>query len=75
MSQELNASPGKLVALKCDVRNEDQIKTMFEMVKVKYGGIDVCINNAGLAHAAPLLSGGATEDWRDMLEVRLCMII
>ena len=43
---------------------------MFEMVKVKYGGIDVCINNAGLAHAAPLLSGGATEDWRDMLEVR-----
>ena len=38
------------------------------MAKEKYGGIDVCVNNAGLAHQAPLLSG-STDDWRDMVEV------
>ena len=42
---------------------------MFEQIKKQYGGVDVCINNAGLGHDAPLLSG-ATEHWRNMLEVR-----
>lgn len=36
----------------------------------KFGGVDVCVNNAGLAHDAPLFSG-ETESWREMLEVRL----
>ena len=39
------------------------------MAREKYGGVDVCVNNAGLAHEAPLLSG-STDDWRDMIEVR-----
>ena len=34
----------------------------------KNGGIDVCINNAGLGEAAPLLSG-ETDQWRKMLDV------
>ena len=34
-----------------------------------FGGVDVCVNNAGLAHDAPLFSG-TTSDWKEMLEVR-----
>ena len=34
----------------------------------KNGGIDVCINNAGLAVAAALLSG-ETDQWREMFDV------
>ena len=41
---------------------------MFAEIKEKYGGVDVCINNAGLAHLAPLLEG-KTEDWKHMFEV------
>lgn len=66
MSKELNG-PGKLVAMKCDIRKEE-IKSIFATITSLYGGADVCINNAGLAHNAPLLTG-ATEEWRDMLEV------
>jgi len=55
--------------MKCDVRNEEEILAMFEKIKSQFGGVDVCINNAGLAHDAPLLSG-ATSDWRNMMEVR-----
>ena len=59
---------GKLVAVKCDVKKEEDIKATFEVAKKEFGGVDVCVSNAGLAHNAPLLSG-STEDWRDMLEV------
>lgn len=57
--------------VKCDVAKEDEIKAMFDMAKMQFGGVDVCVNNAGLAHDAPLLSG-TTEDWRNMLEVVSC---
>ena len=41
---------------------------MMSAIKSQFGGADICINNAGLAHNAPLLSG-STEMWREMLEV------
>ena len=62
------AGGGKLVAMKCDVCNEDEIKSVFSSAKDQFGGIDVCINNAGLAHNAPLLTGD-TKDWKNMLDV------
>ena len=61
---------GKLLAVKCDVAKEDEVKAMFAAAKAQFGGIDVCVNNAGLAHDAPLLSG-STDDWRNMLEVSM----
>ena len=57
--------------MKCDVAKEDEVKAMFATAKAQFGGIDVCVNNAGLAHDAPLLSG-STDDWRNMLEVSNC---
>ena len=46
---------------------------MFAEIKEKYGGVDVCINNAGLAHPSTLLEG-KTEDWRHMINVRLLYV-
>jgi NADP-dependent 3-hydroxy acid dehydrogenase YdfG len=43
---------------------------MFKMIKQNLGGVDVCVNNAGMANAAPLLSG-ETNDWREMIDVSL----
>lgn len=59
---------GKLLALKCDVTKEEEIKEVFKKAQAEFGGVDVCVNNAGLAHNAPLLSG-ATSDWKNMLDV------
>lgn len=41
---------------------------MFSAIKTLHKGVDVCINNAGLAHSEPLLSG-KTEGWRNMIDV------
>ena len=62
------------MAVKCDVSKEDEVKAMFAAAKAEFGGVDVCVNNAGLAHDAPLLSG-STEDWRSMLEVRNFVVV
>ena len=59
---------GKLLAIKCDVRQEDEIKAAFKKAVEVFGSVEVCINNAGLSHSALLLSG-STGEWRDMLEV------
>lgn len=41
---------------------------MFSAIKTLHQGVDVCINNAGLARPEPLLSG-RTEGWRTMIDV------
>ena len=68
LAQELSTTGGKLVAMKCDVSKEEDILAMMSAIKSQFGGADICINNAGLAHNAPLLSG-STEMWRQMIEV------
>ena len=59
---------GKVVAVKCDVRREEEVVAMFEKAVRELGGVDVLISNAGLANNEPLLTG-STAGWREMLEV------
>ncbi|KAM9853841.1 dehydrogenase/reductase SDR family member 11-like [Aulostomus maculatus] len=61
---------GVLVPFKCDLTVEEEIVTMFSAIKAQHKGVDVCINNAGLAHPDPLLSG-KTSGWRNMLDVNI----
>lgn len=59
---------GTLIPYKCDLSNEEEILSMFSAIKTLHKGVDVCINNAGLAHNEPLLTG-KTEGWRNMIDV------
>lgn len=43
---------------------------MFQTIKDKFGGVDVCINNAGLAFNGSLLDGDV-EKWRTILNVNV----
>jgi len=70
LADELADAPGELLVAQTDVRDETQILGLFETIRERWGGVDVLVNNAGLGHAAPLLSG-ETEHWRDMLEVNV----
>ena len=54
----------------CDIRDEARLLEVFADVRQRHGGVDVLVNNAGLGHAAPLMSG-ETEQWREMLEVNV----
>jgi NADP-dependent 3-hydroxy acid dehydrogenase YdfG len=60
----------RVLPIGCDLRDPAAIARLFEEVRARGGGVDVLVNNAGLGHAAPLVSGD-TEHWREMLEVNV----
>ena len=49
---------------------------MFETIKSDpdLGGVDVCVNNAGLGHDDSLLEG-KTSYWREMFDVRVNLFV
>ena len=49
--------PGEMLPVRCDVTNESEVLDMFKVIKEKFGKLHICVNNAGLGHDAPLLSG------------------
>ncbi|XP_056330516.1 dehydrogenase/reductase SDR family member 11-like [Danio aesculapii] len=61
---------GALFPYKCDLSVEDEVLSMFSWIKTQHKGVDVCINNAGLALPEPLLNG-KTSGWRTMMDVNV----
>ena len=45
-AKEIEALGGKALAIVCDIRFEEQVKSAIEKVIQKFGGIDILINNA-----------------------------
>jgi NADP-dependent 3-hydroxy acid dehydrogenase YdfG len=60
----------ELLGVPTDLRDEASLAALFATVRARWGGVDVLVNNAGLGHAAPLVSG-ETARWREMLEVNV----
>ncbi|XP_022408388.1 dehydrogenase/reductase SDR family member 11 [Delphinapterus leucas] len=63
--------PGTLTPYRCDLSNEEDILSMFSAVRSQHSGVDICINNAGLARPDTLLSG-STSGWKDMFNTPHC---
>jgi NAD(P)-dependent dehydrogenase (short-subunit alcohol dehydrogenase family) len=60
----------QVMAVKCDVTSEDNVREIFEAVLGKWGGLDILVNAAGVAPAGPLVEM-PVEKWRLALEVNL----
>ncbi|XP_053423962.1 dehydrogenase/reductase SDR family member 11 isoform X4 [Nycticebus coucang] len=59
--------PGTLIPYRCDLSNEEDILSMFSAIRSQHSGVDICINNAGLARPDSLLSG-STSGWKAMFD-------
>ncbi|XP_048763448.2 uncharacterized protein LOC125671651 isoform X3 [Ostrea edulis] len=70
LATECMALPGSIIPIKCDLRIREDIETMFCVIKEKLMGVDVCINNAGLALDAPIIDGGY-DAWEEMWHVNV----
>ena len=64
----MEGEKGSLLAIRCDVSQENEVTAMFEKVTSQWGGVDILVNSAGLSHAAPLAEGDYSS-WRHMLDV------
>ncbi|KAL5016050.1 hypothetical protein ScPMuIL_005639 [Solemya velum] len=70
LADDVSDGPGEVFPVKCDLRNMVEIHEMFAEVKEKWGGVDVCVNSAGLALDAPIIEGD-TEQWDNMWQVNV----
>nr|HET6903166.1 bifunctional aldolase/short-chain dehydrogenase [Ktedonobacteraceae bacterium] len=59
---------GRAIAVKMDVTNEESVRVALEEAALAFGGIDVIVNNAGLASSAPITETSLAE-WNKNLNV------
>ena len=58
-------------ASRCDVSDERQVSQLFEEVKANLGGLDVLINNAGIAGPTCGVEEILGQEWRQTVDINL----
>ena len=51
---EIEAAGGKALPIQCDIRFEEQIEAAVAATIAKFGGIDICVNNASAISLSPI---------------------
>lgn len=57
-----SAGAGRALGLAMDVTSEASVRAAFEETVLAYGGLDIVVSNAGIAHSAPV-ADMALADW------------
>ena len=57
-------------AIGADVTDPDQVLAVFEQVRIRFGGLDLLFNNAGLGISAGF-EASKPADWKKMIDVNL----
>lgn len=60
-----------LVARKCDVSSEEDIKNTFKWIEENYGGVDVLINNAGIVCPKAIVEEGNSDLINQTIDVNI----
>ncbi len=68
--KEIKELGSDAIAIKCDVSNEDQVKSMINQAINKFGKIDILINNAGVAFDISFTNKTAKQ-WERTLYINL----
>lgn len=62
---------GEAIFIKCDVTNEEQVKSMIEQTLETYGRLDFAHNNAGFGAPNVPITEVEKEDWRRAMAITL----
>jgi len=65
---------GEARTLACDVRDADQVEALAALADDAFGGIDIAVNNAGVAVAGPV-GDVSLEDWKWQIDINLWGVI
>ena len=64
-------SPASAFGYTCDVRDYDQVKSLFRVIEEDFNGIDILVNNAGIGLFESVESM-TPENFRAVIETNLC---
>ncbi|MBN9427445.1 MAG: SDR family oxidoreductase [Burkholderiales bacterium] len=67
---EIAAAGGRALALRADVRSEDEVAALIAAIEQRFGRLDILINNAGIVRPAPLTELTLAA-WDDVLDTNL----
>lgn len=70
----IEAAGGRAAIAVVDVRDVAQVQALVDGAVRATGRLDIMVNNAGLSHPAPIVSGNA-EEWRAMLETNVLALL
>jgi NAD(P)-dependent dehydrogenase (short-subunit alcohol dehydrogenase family) len=62
------------LALVADVGNDDSMQALHDRIHSEWGGIDVLVNNAGIASVGPMVDT-SMEEWRKVLDIDLLGVV
>ena len=69
-AKELDPSGQRVIAVKCNVADTDQVKEAIDTVLVAFGRIDVLVNNAGITRDR-IFHKMTDDEWHSVIDVNL----
>lgn len=69
--EEINVGPGQAAFFRLDVTNEDAVRQVLTDVHEKWDGLDVLVNNAGIAGANKPTDELDAADWEKVMDVNI----
>src|SRR6185312_3448 len=66
-----SAGKGRVLALQCDIRDNEAIARMFVVLTTEFGQLDILVNNAGISQSARAVQETSIDLWRDIIETNL----
>lgn len=69
-----NSVGGEIHYIRCDVRDEENIKSAIKLAVEKYGKIDCLVNNAGWHPPAKKIDDFTTEEFRQLFDLNLMSV-
>jgi len=69
--EQVERAGGEAIAVKADVGKRDEVREMVELAVEEFGGIDVLVNNAGIAGKYRSIKEIDDEDWNAVIETDL----
>jgi len=71
LEAELSKKKIRVLAVRCDVRDERSIAEMLAAVRKKFRRLDILVNNAGIAHANLTVGKLSAKEWNDVVATNL----
>lgn len=71
LANEINANGGEALAIACDVSDYNQVNSAVAQTIMKFGKIDIVVNNAGLIDPIGHITDIDPKDWGKVIDVNV----
>ena len=71
VAEELRNLDTRPLVMTVDVSSEEDVKRLFGRVREDYDGLDVLVNNAGIAGPTALARDVTAEEWKETPDINL----